>query len=375
MFEKYTEKARRVIFFARYEASQLGCDYIEPEHLLLGLLREDKVLTAHFLSSHAALERIRKQIEDRTGVRGKVSTSVDLPLSAASKKALHEAAQEAKSSSSGILDTAHLLAGLLHDEKSFAFGLLQEHGATLTEVRKLLPLEDPLQQFDDAAPVLQCEKLKKAYPTADGELVVFSDLDLTIEKGEMVAIVGESGCGKSTLLHLLGGLDRATAGSIRYRGREISALSEVQSAEFRNRHIGFVWQIHYLLPEFTALENAMMPLLIRGMNRHNASALAKSRLEDVGLAARAFHRAGELSGGEQQRVVLARALVGDPSLLLADEPTGNLDEKTGNQIFGLIQDLHARHGLTSILVTHNLTFAARCGRVFRLENGVLLPGL
>jgi lipoprotein-releasing system ATP-binding protein len=226
---------------------------------------------------------------------------------------------------------------------------------------------------ESPTPILACENLKKSYPSAGGELVVFDSLNLTVQTGERVAIVGESGCGKSTLLHLLGGLDRASSGTIRYRGNDISALSEAESAAYRNRHIGFVWQIHYLLPEFTALENIMMPLLIRGEQRESASAKAISRLRDVGLEARAAHRAGELSGGEQQRIVLARALVGEPSLLLADEPTGNLDARTGSQIFGLIGDLHRQYGLTSILVTHNLAFAEQCDRALRLENGALVP--
>jgi lipoprotein-releasing system ATP-binding protein len=219
--------------------------------------------------------------------------------------------------------------------------------------------------------ILACDKLQKSYRSAGNELVVFANLSLSVEPGERVAIVGESGCGKSTLLHLLGGLDRPTSGTIHYEGRDISALNETELASFRNEHIGFVWQVHYLLPEFTALENVMMPLLIRGAARENASEKALARLTDVGLAPRATHRSGELSGGEQQRVVLARALVGEPALLLADEPTGNLDEKTGSAIFDLIADLHRRHRLSSVLVTHNLAFAARCDRVLRLENGEL----
>ena len=220
--------------------------------------------------------------------------------------------------------------------------------------------------------ILSCEKLTKSYPSPAGELLVFSDLDLSIQAGERIAIIGESGCGKSSLLHLLGGLDRPTAGAIRYRGEDISTLNETQAAAFRNRHIGFVWQIHYLLPEFTALENVMMPLLIRGDLPEPTAAKAMARLKDVGLEARASHRAGELSGGEQQRIVLARALIAEPSLLLADEPTGNLDARTGAHIFGLIQDLHQHYGLTSVLVTHNLAFAAQCDRALRLENGALV---
>jgi lipoprotein-releasing system ATP-binding protein len=183
--------------------------------------------------------------------------------------------------------------------------------------------------------------------------------------------VGESGAGKSTLLHLLGGLDRPSAGAIYYGSREITDLTDAGQADFRNREIGFVWQIHYLLPEFTALENVMMPLLIRGWARPRAAVDALAKLDDVGLRARASHRAGELSGGEQQRVVLARALVGKPSVLLADEPTGNLDFRTGGMIFDLLSDLHRSHGLTSVLVTHNLAFARRCNRVLSLEGGGL----
>ena len=189
----------------------------------------------------------------------------------------------------------------------------------------------------------------------------------------MLALTGESGAGKSTLLHLLGGLDRPSGGTIYYGRTEISGLAEAERAEFRNRQIGFVWQTHYLLPEFTAVENVMMPLLIRGSTRAVAAAESLARLDEVGLRARASHRAGELSGGEQQRVVLARALVGRPSVLLADEPTGNLDYRTGAMIFDLLKDLHATHRLTSIFVTHNQAFAQRCDRVLHLEKGGLGP--
>jgi lipoprotein-releasing system ATP-binding protein len=202
---------------------------------------------------------------------------------------------------------------------------------------------------------------------------VFAGLNLEVARGERLAIVGESGAGKSTLLHLLGGLDRPSGGSVYFGSKEITALTDSQLSEFRNREIGFVWQIHYLLPEFTALENVMMPLLIRGVNRAEAAALALGRLQEVGLGDRASHRAGELSGGEQQRVVLARALVGNPACLLADEPTGNLDIRTGEMIMGLLDDLHRSHRLTSVYVTHNLHFAQRCDRVLRLEAGKLAP--
>ncbi|MGP8247306.1 MAG: ABC transporter ATP-binding protein [Bryobacteraceae bacterium] len=215
--------------------------------------------------------------------------------------------------------------------------------------------------------------LEKSYRSGDTLLTIFSGLNLEVERGEMLALVGESGAGKSTLLHLLGGLDSPSDGTIYYGGREISGLAEAGRADFRNREIGFVWQIHYLLPEFSAVENVMMPLLIRGVPRVEAARESLARLDEIGLGARASHRAGELSGGEQQRVVLARALVGKPSVLLADEPTGNLDFRTGEMIFELLESLHRSHHLTSILVTHNLGFARRCSRLLSLENGVLVP--
>ena len=215
--------------------------------------------------------------------------------------------------------------------------------------------------------------LSKVYQSGGADLVVFSGVDLEVHRGEMLALVGESGSGKSTLLHLLGGLDRPSGGTIYYGSTEISGLSEAEQADFRNREIGFVWQIHYLLPEFTALENVMMPLLIRGGSRTQAASESLARLEEVGLGARATHRAGELSGGEQQRVVLARALVGRPQVLLADEPTGNLDFRTGEMIFELLEGLHRSHQLTSVFVTHNLSFARRCDRVLTMDKGGLVP--
>jgi len=221
-------------------------------------------------------------------------------------------------------------------------------------------------------PYIRARDLAKTYPSGASELVVFSGLNLDVHRGEMLALVGESGAGKSTLLHLLGGLDRPSNGTIYYGGTEISGLADWEQADFRNRELGFVWQIHYLLPEFTALENVMMPLLIRGWAQRKAASESLARLEEVGLAARASHRAGELSGGEQQRVVLARALVGRPAVLLADEPTGNLDFRTGEMIFENLENLHRTHSLTSVLVTHNLSFARRCHRVLRLEKGGLV---
>lgn len=222
-------------------------------------------------------------------------------------------------------------------------------------------------------PIIQVEGLRKTYQTARGSLNLFDNLNLTIESGEMVAIVGQSGAGKSTLLHILGALDAPSAGTVYCASTNVASLSPRQAAAFRNREIGYVWQFHYLLPEFTALENVAMPLLARGMVKREALAVASNWLREVGLEDRGTHRPGELSGGEQQRVALARALVNNPRLLLADEPTGDLDEVTAGMVFDLIDRLHKNHGLTSILVTHNLELAARCTRALRLESGRLAP--
>jgi lipoprotein-releasing system ATP-binding protein len=222
-------------------------------------------------------------------------------------------------------------------------------------------------------PAIRAVGLTKSYQSGEGKLTIFQDLNLTVERGEKLALVGESGAGKSTLLHLFGGLDRPTEGAIYYGQNDICQLPANQLAEFRNRELGFVWQIHSLLAEFTALENVMMPLLIRGQGRDEAESAAKARLAEVGLENRASHRAGELSGGEQQRVVFARALVGNPSVLLADEPTGSLDYHTGEMIMDLLDGLHKSRGLTSIHVTHNLNFARRADRVVALERGQLVP--
>jgi lipoprotein-releasing system ATP-binding protein len=224
---------------------------------------------------------------------------------------------------------------------------------------------------DIPKPAIRAEGLGKTYQGGSGELSVFSGLDLTVMPGERLALTGESGTGKSTLLHLLGCLDRPTKGRIFLGNQEVTALSDDDLAEVRNRDIGFVWQMESLLLEFSAVENVMMPLLIRGTSQPEARAIARDRLEEVGLGARAENRAGELSGGEQQRVVLARALAGKPKYLLADEPTGNLDERTGEKIMELIERIHEAHGLTTILVTHNVTFARRCGSILQLERGAL----
>jgi lipoprotein-releasing system ATP-binding protein len=241
--------------------------------------------------------------------------------------------------------------------------------------------EDPVSLGEDAAPLgdaplgdsplIRVEGLRKSYRTARGELVLFEDLDLEVEAGEMVAIVGQSGAGKSTLLHILGALDAPSAGTVYCASSNVASLSPRAAAAFRNREIGYVWQFHYLLPEFTALENVAMPLLARGMGQQEAMKIAANWLREVDLEDRGTHRPGELSGGEQQRVALARALVCSPRLLLADEPTGDLDGTTAGRVFELIERLHASHGLTSILVTHNLELAERCTRTLRLANGKL----
>ena len=225
----------------------------------------------------------------------------------------------------------------------------------------------------DGAANIRGVHLTKTFRSGEDELVVFADLNFEVERGEQLALVGESGAGKSTLLYLLGGLDRPSSGTIYFGHQDISSFSDTELAEFRNREIGFVWQNHSLLPEFTALENVMMPLLIRGERVPDAKADSLARLDEVGLRNRASHRAGELSGGEQQRVALARALAGNPSVLLADEPTGNLDFRTGEMIIALLGELHRSHKLTSIFVTHNLSFAARCDRVLQLDQGILAP--
>jgi len=221
--------------------------------------------------------------------------------------------------------------------------------------------------------LLRIENLAKIYRSGDKNLVIFQDLSLEVNQGEQIAVIGESGAGKSTLLHLIGGLDSPTAGTIYYKNKNLTGLPEPSLSTFRNREIGYVWQQHHLLPEFSALENVSMPLRIRGNSGSDSSAAAHSSLDEVGLADRAHHRSGELSGGEQQRVAIARALTANPSLLLADEPTGNLDEATGEMIFNLLGEIRRRRNLTTVLVTHNLHFARRSDRVLRLEGGALRP--
>jgi lipoprotein-releasing system ATP-binding protein len=217
--------------------------------------------------------------------------------------------------------------------------------------------------------VLRVEGLKKVFRSGESDLVLFENLSFQVAKGEMLAIVGESGAGKSTLLHILGSLDRACAGDVYCAHLRLSSLSAEDAAGFRNQELGFLWQFHYLLPEFTALENVAMPLLLRGVARREAEGEASRWLREVGLGQRAQHRSGELSGGEQQRVALARALINQPKLLLADEPTGDLDSRTADSVFELISRLHRDYQLTSLIATHNFAFARRCHRVLRLQHG------
>jgi lipoprotein-releasing system ATP-binding protein len=223
----------------------------------------------------------------------------------------------------------------------------------------------------ESSPIILVRDLEKTYQTARGALTLFRELELTVAPGELVAIVGQSGTGKSTLLHILGALDAPTAGTVHCASTNVATLNAREAAAFRNREIGYVWQFHYLLPEFSAAENVAMPLMARGIGRRQAIEAASNWLKEVDLQDRSEHRPGELSGGEQQRVALARALVGNPRLLLADEPTGDLDETTAGRVFDLLARLHVTHGLTSIVVTHNLDLAARCTRTLRLEGGRL----
>ncbi len=219
--------------------------------------------------------------------------------------------------------------------------------------------------------LLRVRDLRKSFRMGGEELRILKGVNLTVRRGEFLAIMGPSGVGKSTLLHILGGLDRPTAGEVYYDGVEISQLPEGELAAFRNQTVGFVFQFHHLLPEFTAVENAMMPALIGRRSLASAQEAARGMLQRVGLAERFTHRPGELSGGEQQRVAIARALVLSPNVLLADEPTGNLDSKTGEAIFELLRELNREQGLTVILVTHNEWFARRTDRLLRMADGQL----
>jgi lipoprotein-releasing system ATP-binding protein len=220
-------------------------------------------------------------------------------------------------------------------------------------------------------PFIIAEALNKSYAVAGKRLHVLRDLDLAVEKGEMVAIMGASGVGKSTLLHVLGGLDTIDSGRVRVGEHEMATLDDEARVAFRNRHIGFVFQFHHLLPEFSAVENAMMPLRIARVPAATARPPAEALLTRVGLGDRLDHRPGLLSGGEQQRVAVSRALVMQPALLLADEPTGDLDEATADALHALLREMHGEFGLTAIIATHNPRLAAQCDRTLRLENGRL----
>ena len=220
---------------------------------------------------------------------------------------------------------------------------------------------------------IEVSNLTKSYVVGTTRLVVLRELDLTVAQGEMVAVVGASGVGKSTLLHVLGGLDQVDSGTVRIGDVDLASLSDSQLVAYRNQHVGFVFQFHHLLPEFSALENAEMPMRIARRPAGERYERAAGLLTRVGLAERLEHRPGMLSGGEQQRVAIARALVMQPSLLLADEPTGDLDEHTADTLHELLREMHREHGLTSVIATHNPRLAAACDRVLRLERGQLHP--
>ncbi len=218
-------------------------------------------------------------------------------------------------------------------------------------------------------PLLEVENLNKSFFQSWGEVQVLRGLDLTLQTGIMLAVVGESGVGKSTLLQILGALERPTSGTVYFEGQELFRMGDAELARFRNRKVGFIFQFHHLLPEFTALENVMMPALLGGRSWKEARQRAQELLAEVGLSERLFHRPGELSGGEQQRVAVARALINDPQLVLADEPTGNLDSKTSEAIQRLLRELNLNKGLTFVVVTHNEVLAHKMDRIVRLFDG------
>jgi len=222
-------------------------------------------------------------------------------------------------------------------------------------------------------PFIEVTSLNKRYRVGTQDIHVLRDLELTVESGEMVAVMGASGVGKSTLLHLLGGLDRPDSGRVVVDGRDMNTLTDEALVAFRNARVGFVFQFHHLLPEFSALENAEMPMRIARRRPAESRSAARDLLEAVGLGERLDHRPSMLSGGEQQRVAVARALVMQPALVLADEPTGDLDERTGDSLNALFRQMHQQRGLTSVIATHNPRLAAACDRVLRLEGGALVP--
>jgi lipoprotein-releasing system ATP-binding protein len=221
--------------------------------------------------------------------------------------------------------------------------------------------------------MIEAVNLTKSFKMAGLELTVLKGINLTIAQGEILAIVGASGAGKSTLLHILGTLDRPTSGTVLFEGQDLFQLSDQKQAEFRNRRIGFVFQFHHLLPEFTALENVCLPAHIQNRSAQDAQAEATSLLKDVGLEHRMNHKPGELSGGEQQRVAVARALIQQPNLVLADEPTGNLDTHTGDALFTLMRTLNRSRGITFVIVTHNEKLSAQADRIIHMEDGQIVP--
>lgn len=224
----------------------------------------------------------------------------------------------------------------------------------------------------DDAPMIKVTNLHKSFSMGAYELPVLKGIDLEIKRGELIAIVGASGAGKSTLLHIIGTLDKPSSGAVTIDGQDLFRLTEAQQADFRNRRIGFVFQFHHLLPEFTALENAGMPALIQRRDPASVEADAKALLTEVGLGARLHHKPGELSGGEQQRVAMARALMQKPDLVLADEPTGNLDTHSGDALFGLMRDLNKARGTTFIIVTHNDKLSAQADRIVYMQDGTIV---